>query len=393
MMLRAAGRAAWCLFLVGGIACGTNPSGAALDPTFTDGSRLVAQQFSFPGTAPLFAGIYDRQESVACQFRPASDGSLRCLPDAAAGETPERWVSGVAMPGPATGLRLQRYEINSADGGRFPNWWNGELYDADAGEPCVASVRDEQVDGTGVGVCMPRSASTGNFFADAACTEALAITPDTSPLPLLAVALDNQLYAIGEQWTGPMFLGLGGSCTEFVPSGTRAFRTGASLPADTVPSLQIAPRGDGRLAVQIIEAQGVGLTTVRYQHLPFTPSATTGPYWDRDLGIACWPMPTVDHETLCAPADATVETRPDLLGFGDPACTQRVIGLDRAFAIFAMADPGRALAFEVHRIAGPPTSTGYVVSDAGCTEYPKGSGYPVGETVPLASFARLTAKP
>ena len=81
------------------------------------------------------------------------------------------------------------------------------------------------------------------------------------------------------------------------------------------------------------------------------------------------------------------------VSFGDSACTQRVVGLDRAFAIFAMADPGIARAFEVHRIAGPHTSIGYVLSDAGCTEYPKGSGYPVGETVPLASFARLTAKP
>ena len=51
-----------------------------MEPTFTDGSRLVAQSFSSPGTVPLFVGIYDRSEGVACAFGPAADGSLRCLP-------------------------------------------------------------------------------------------------------------------------------------------------------------------------------------------------------------------------------------------------------------------------------------------------------------------------
>jgi hypothetical protein len=393
-MLQVAGRAVLLLGLVAGIGCGASAPPPSIDSTFTDGSRLVAQQFSFPGTTPLFAGIYDRQEGVACEFRSASDGSLRCLPeDAAAAETPGRWVSGVPMPGSVTGRRLQRHEIHSADGGRFPNWWDGELYDADTAEPCVAFFREPQADGTGAGVCMPRSASTGVFFADAACTEPLATAPDTSPIPLLAVASDMRFYAIGEQWTGPMFFGVGASCQEVPLSGTRAFRIGALLPADTVASVQIAPRGDGRLAAQILEAQGVGLTTVRYRHYPGFPSLPTGPYFDRELGHACWPMATVDREVLCGPADATVETRPDLLGFGDSTCTQRVIALAHAFAIFAMADPGGPMAFEVHRVGGQHTSTGYVLSDAGCTEYLKGAGYPVGETVPLASFATLTAKP
>ena len=59
----------------------------------------MARQFAFPGTTTLFGGIYDQVEGVACHFGPASDGSLRCLPDMGeAGDAPERWVLGVQMP-------------------------------------------------------------------------------------------------------------------------------------------------------------------------------------------------------------------------------------------------------------------------------------------------------
>src|SRR5688500_18845644 len=40
----------------------TGGMGAPIGPTFVDGTRLVAQTYSFPGTAPLFVGVFDRQE-------------------------------------------------------------------------------------------------------------------------------------------------------------------------------------------------------------------------------------------------------------------------------------------------------------------------------------------
>ncbi len=50
-----------CVVLLGtavaGSGCGDSPR-APMEPTFTDGSRLVAQSFSSPRTVPLFVGIY-----------------------------------------------------------------------------------------------------------------------------------------------------------------------------------------------------------------------------------------------------------------------------------------------------------------------------------------------
>ncbi len=391
-MRQVVGRVVLVSCLVAGGACGGGSAEPPLDPTFSNGSRLVARQFAFPGTTTLFGGIYDQVEGVACHFGPASDGSLRCLPDTGeAGDAPERWVLGVQMPGPATGQRLQRHEVHGADGSRFPDRWGGELYDRDMGEACSADLRGdpERVHG----VCLPRHADITAFFADSGCTEPVATISETSPLPILAVGNDGALFTLGEAWTAPIFFGVGPTCTELPLSGTRIFRVGSALPAETVAPLQVVPRGDGRLAVQTLEAQGIGLTTRTYWHYPGSLSIGSAPYVDRDRGLACSPMLTVDHDTLCLPADASVETRPDLLNFADPGCTQPVIFNAHAFAVFASYEPGGALASEVHLIADKPSETGYTRSAAGCTEYLKGSGYPIGDTVPLAAFARLTAAP
>src|SRR4051794_6758939 len=47
-------------------------TGLPVGPTFIDGTRLVAQTYLVPGTEPLFVGVFDRQENVACAFRIAS---------------------------------------------------------------------------------------------------------------------------------------------------------------------------------------------------------------------------------------------------------------------------------------------------------------------------------
>jgi hypothetical protein len=390
-----------CLVLLGamgaGSGCGDGPR-PRMEPTFTDGSRLVAQTFWSPGTVPLFVGIHDRDEGVACVFRPAVDGSLRCLPDdPAAAETPERWVAGTQMPGPPAGRRLQRYEVYSADGGRFPDRLFGELYDADMGEPCGALLFDSQ-DGTTGAYCLPRHASVGGFFADAGCSEPVATAPEAGREPLLALALDTyQLHELGEPVTGRTFIKLAATCQAFPLTGMRIYRLGAPLPNGAVANLTVVPRGDGRLRLQTLQYEGEDLTTVAYRHYPGSPSVASAPYRDPTFeypGLPCFPMLAVDGSTYCLPADAYVATRPDLLRFGDPACSHRVIPIRRYWAIFAAADPAGAVAVEVHRADPRSSDTGYVLDSVGCREDVKSAGYPVSADVTaLDQFVRLVATP
>jgi len=159
---------------------GGNGAGVLVGPTFADGSRLKAQSYVVDGAAPLFVGIYDAQEKVACEFRQATDGKLRCLPATSIGAVdpatvlpPERWQEGTETAGEATGLRLRQNRIASSDGGFFPSWINGPLSDDTRAEPCLPDTTRE-ADGSGLGVCMPRHAMNRKIdFSDAGCTQPL----------------------------------------------------------------------------------------------------------------------------------------------------------------------------------------------------------------------------
>ena len=392
-MLQVGGRFALLCALLAGTACGGGGT-IALPAPFTDGDRLVAQRFSSPGTTPLFTGIYDTVEGVACDFRPASDGSLRCIPpnDLTAAETPERWVRGGQGPSPENGRRLLRNEVQGEDGSLFPAVWAGELFDSWTDEPCSADLRKSQTDGT----CLPRHAEITGLFADAACSEPIATSPEASPEPMLAVDGDGALFGLGGELMGPTYIVIGTTmCLELPLTATRAFRIGDPLPGDVVAPLQVVPRGDSRLAVQTVEAQGAGITTMRYRHYPGQPTLTTAPYWDRSRELFCSPMVTTDGETLCLPADAAVETRPDLLSSADATCMRPVIALERRWAIFATADPTAGpLAYEVHHVGTAATATAFVRTPSGaCSESVKNAGYPVGDVVPLTLFAQLDTKP
>jgi hypothetical protein len=392
MMLQVVGRFALLCSLLAGLACGGGTE--TIPAPFTDGERLVARQFSFAGTTPLFIGIYDTVEGVACEFVPAGDGNMRCIPpdDTAAADTPDRWVLGVQGPSPETGGRLLRNDVRGEDGSLFPAVWAGELFDTSTGEPCSADLRKHQADG----MCLPRHAEITGLFADSTCSEPVATVPAASPPPLLTVDADGALFGVGEEWTGPTFVSIGATmCLALPMTATRVVRVGDPLPADTVAPIRVAPRGDARLAVQTVEAEGVGITTMRYRHYHAYPTVTTAPYLDRSRRVLCSPMATVDGETLCLPADALVETRPDLLSFADATCMRPVIAQERRYAIFASeAAVGGPLAYEVHHVATAPSETGFVKTAAGgCGESIKNAGYPVGDITPLASFARLGTKP
>jgi hypothetical protein len=48
----------------------------------TDGDRLIARTFSFPGGTPVQTSWYDQELEAPCSFGVAADGQLRCIPQA-----------------------------------------------------------------------------------------------------------------------------------------------------------------------------------------------------------------------------------------------------------------------------------------------------------------------
>lgn len=391
----------------GGGAGATGGGGGAeasipIGPTFVDGTRLVAQTYSFPGTAPLFVGIFDRQEKVACAFRTASDGQLRCLPPSQPNVPEpmpaERWQAGTEMAVAATGLRLRQHRIIGADGSSFPSWISGELMDETSSQPCRPDTTREQ-DGTGEGVCLPRHAvATGVFFADAACTVAAA-QHETDLVPLLIATPKREVFALGEKLVGMPFIQFasGGPCSPFSDgSSGRFYRVGAPLPADTVADVRVVPRGTERLMVQTVEFQGAGVVHVRHngQSLPY---GGAGPYYDRSLGMLCRPTWTTSGELRCVPDSAYYVPEAWLTNFADPACTQPVINIDAPTAVVLRSDAtlARQVVVQVRRVVGEYTQTGYSRENntaRECREYLKGAGYPLGDVVPLDSFATVEAR-
>lgn len=386
---------------------GAAGQGTLVGPTFSDGTRLKAQSYSFEGTAPLFVGIYDAQEKVACEFRQATDGKLRCLPANAIGAVdpatvlpPERWQEGTEMVGPATGLRLRQSRIGSTDGGAFPNWLSGPLADDDRGEPCLPDTTRE-VDGTGAGLCLPRNVASarGIDFSDAGCTQVLATTAGPGVVPRMIVSFERELFAVGERFEGPTFMKLGtgtaSSCLEVAPGGADYYRIGEGLPADTVAKVLIVPRGAGRLALQTIEFEGQGLAHVRHRMLS-SPFRGEGVYFDRHQGMMCRPTWTVAGELRCTPDVAEYEPETWLTNFADPACTRPLLNVKVPMVVVLRRDDatGRQLAVEVRRVSQTGTQTAYTRENSQtreCHEYIKGSGYPLGDVLPLETFARVEA--
>jgi hypothetical protein len=376
--------------------------GIPVGPTFVDGTRLVAQTYSFPGTPPLFVGVFDRQEKVACLFRAASDGQLRCLPPRKPNVPDpmpaDRWQAGTEMAGAANGLRLRQHRIVGSDGSSFPSWLGGELLDEASSEPCRPDTTREE-DGTGQGICLPRHAlATGIFFADATCTSAAA-QQEGDIVPLLIATPKREVFALGDKVVGTTFIQYvsGGACMEFpAASGVQFYRIGAALPAGTVAPVQIVPRGSGRLMLRTVEFQGAGVAHVRHngQSLPY---AGEGPYYDRSLGMMCRPTWTASAELRCVPDDAYYVPEAWLTNFADPDCTRPVVASDAPTAVLLRSDPvqDRQVVVEVRKVATESTTTAYsreYNTARECREFIKGAGHPLGDVVPLDGFAAVEAR-
>jgi hypothetical protein len=386
-------------------AAGTGAAGATIDAggdtgvvatsPFTDGTRLVARWYAFAGTTPLFAGITDLQEKTPCRFARASDGQLRCLPETLAppADPPERWAAGTEQVGDDPTTRVRSHWITSADGGRFPNRFTGELYDAKAARACAPAARPGS-EGL-LTVCMPPSAwATGYDFADDRCKEPLAIKLTEAEMPALIVLADGTFHEVGAPFMGQLYSNQApGGCGPSLPSAPFYVRAGALLPSDAVPAIEIAPRGTGRLALRMLEAEGVALGSVSFSDA-FSPStARPGPYVDSTLGLDCQPVWTADGEPRCLPSAATYVSGPSLQNFADPGCTQPVSNSRGLLVVLGPRDAsGRSPALEVRRLDADVAPEAYRLYEDGiCRSYPKGAGRRILDAVPLSTYALLEA--
>jgi hypothetical protein len=298
----------------------------------------------------------------------------------------------------ATGLRLRQHRIVSDDGSSFPNWISGEMMDAEASEPCRPDITHEK-DGSGQGICLPRHAlATGVFFADAACTVPVA-QPESQAMPVLIATPKREVFSLGDKVVGPTFIqyAIGTPCSAFPAGDAEFYRVGPPLPAGTVASVRLVPLGSERLMLQTVVFQRTGVVHVRYDG-QLSPSAGEGPYYDRVLASSCRPVWTVSGEMRCVPADAYYVPEAWLTNFADPACTQPVVNSSMAsLAVLLRPDSAqeRQVVSEVRKLGTEYTKTAYSRQNnsAGeCREYLRGAGYPLGDVIPIASFAAVVAR-
>lgn len=392
----------------GGAAGGAGGTLAVVTPpdaTFTDGTRLVARTYAYPGTAPLFVGIYDRQEKVDCEYRLTTDGKLRCVPAKTVGTVDpatvpplDRWQEGTEQPRRGSAGRLRQNQVVAADGSAFPSYVSGELFDDTTDEPCRPDTTRE-LDGTGTGACLPRHADDhGIIFADAQCTSALAVAETPGPVPLLIATPTREVFALGDRFEGNTFMKLGPPatpvCVDFPMNGSTYYRVGAALPMDTVAALRIAPVGSGRLGLRTVAVQHTGVTHVRHRMLSL-PSGGEGPYYDRERGALCRPTRTTAGEVRCLPDSGDYLVEGALTNFADPQCTQPVTYQKVSAHVLMRSNPatGRYEVIEVRTVGATLTPTAYSrMGGTECREYLKGSGYPIGDVIPLDAFAKLDVR-
>lgn len=395
----------------GGGASGSGGAGGALavvtppDATFTDGTRLVARTYAYPGTAPLFVGIYDRQEKVDCEYRLTTDGKLRCVPAKTVGTVDpatvpplERWQEGTEQPRRGSAGRLRQNQVVAADGSAFPSYVSGELFDDTTDEPCRPDTTRE-LDGTGTGACLPRHAANhGIIFADAQCTSPLAVAETPGPIPLLIATPAREVFALGDRFEGQTFIKLGppatAACVDFPSNGSTYYRVGAALPVDTVAALRVVPVGSGRLRLRTVAIQNTGVTHVRHRMLSL-PSGGEGPYYDGDRGALCRPSRTTTGEVRCVPDSGDYLVEGALTNFADPQCTQPLTFLKVSAHVLmrSNAATGRYEVIEVRTVGDTMTPTAYSrMGGTECREYLKGAGYPIGDVIPLETFARLDVR-
>ncbi|HSS02296.1 MAG TPA: hypothetical protein VLM79_34795 [Kofleriaceae bacterium] len=196
-------------------------------------------------------------------------------------------------------------------------------------------------------------------YSDAACTELVGLGR-TVDKPTLFLAYDHRAGAtiaarlfradVQRAAISQSYAMVDGACTGPMPvslDGTNFYEIGDELDGSALMALRDGELGDGRLAVQLREADD-GL------RLPFGVV-------DRTLGAACAPRFQSDGGMACEPLDA-----PPAVYFSDPGCSVPAIAVGATVpAIASVVEPsGCARYYRVGHEVSPPV---YRRDGAACT--------------------------
>jgi len=143
---------------------------------------------------------------------PATSSDATCAPGTGV------FAGSVAAAGTAeSGEQLKATYLEGADGSRQFLAWHDTVRDVDCAFTMAAD---------GTWRCLPGGAEAGRFFADAACTQPLALVPTGCTPPAYATASTSvcgprsstRVFALGERFTGPVVYWIAGGMCPAAPS-------------------------------------------------------------------------------------------------------------------------------------------------------------------------------
>jgi hypothetical protein len=284
---------------------------------FRSGERLRARLWGDRDGAANFDGWYDSLLELACEFRTAEDGLLRCLPVTSincpsASPTneadPSEFVAGEAKLEPSSLPGLDVRTIVAEDGAWFIQAVHSEEFDSD----CLLARTDR---GT---VCLPLNKTDAidpDVFGDASC-ELPAVTSalgpsgescDRDPEFFLAEAegcpySPRPVYAVGETVAGE-FRPAASGCVEIRVPGDETRLVGEAIPSSRFVALED-------------KLVGRGLMRARYASDRERPLLVGEAFFDAATGDLCHNFGSCDGTIRCV-AETSLKMR-----YEDAACTK-----------------------------------------------------------------------
>lgn len=278
---------------------------------------------------------------------------------------------------------------------------------ADDGARAIAELRDEARDAVcAIGPAEERcrlqrvagtspAQTAGATYADAACDVLVGTWLSDDPCPPDATVTwsggcggaTNSYFEVGRehdgaavtQWTGE-------TCEPIGPYG-RIFAVGAPIPEDSMPPVERASEGTGRLtAWSDVSTAGEALGPGRAFH-------------DTETDADCRPTRFTDDTTRCVPEDATLFSDFEIPTWSDPGCTgDRLIlpfscaGADAPVLEVAFVYCEGETVLQAYALGEPFTgTTAYADYGDGCMpiDVAPGEWHRLGATLPATTFAAL----
>jgi hypothetical protein len=231
---------------------------------------------------------------------------------------PARFVSGTPVDGALLAGRLRVREVETEQGFRAQL----QLVDQRWQKACSLKPFGEDVE------CVPATIDDyPSFFVDQECVAQPLWRAPACVEPAFIAATDGR-YALGEQWTGPIFQ-LAKVCESWRPaaaSGDRFFAQGAALDESAVAKAAWLRTGDERLGLRALrgdDGQPVTLADELFDSSSLrraTGELHSSRYHDALLEQDCSPVFTTDGEVRCVPETALID--PYALGYADEECSE-----------------------------------------------------------------------